>query len=153
MKLSFLKKKRTEKEKAPEPATTPTPVHYGPTTKILIIDDEETFGRLTKMNLEKHGGFDVKTETKARHAVQSAIDFGPDLILLDVMLLDGDGGQVAAALQDRPALKDIPIVFLTAAIKRDESGHHSRQIGGRTYIPKPIKTDELVACIKEVLAA
>ncbi len=124
--------------------------------KILLVDDEATFVKLTKMSLEQLGPFEVHTETRAREAISAALRFKPDFILLDVMMPDGDGGQVAAQMQEYEELKDIPVVFVTAAVKKDETGNRARRIGGRTYLAKPIRAEELVECIEamsEVSAA
>jgi len=118
--------------------------------RVLMVDDEEGFARLTKRNLEADGGFVVHTENRAKDAVPAAQTFRPDIILLDVMMPDGDGGEVAAKLSDLPDLKDVPIMFLTAAIKGSELGHKSGGfIGGRFYIAKPVSTDELVGYINQ----
>lgn len=147
MKLSFFSNKNDDRAAANQSLE---PSYLGrKKIKVLIVDDEESFVRLAKMSLEKHGGFEVRTETKACQALQAAVNFKPDLALLDVMLPDGDGGQIAAALQDHPELEGLPIIFLTAAIKRDDSGRLTRQIGGRTYIPKPVKVEDLIGCIMD----
>src|ERR1041385_1981538 len=88
--------------------------------RILIVDDEESFTRLLKLNLEVGGAYRVRSENHAPHAVAAAKEFMPDLILLDVMMPEMDGGDVASALQADPELKHIPIVFLTAAVKKEE---------------------------------
>ena len=121
--------------------------------KILLVDDEATFVKLTKMSLEQLGPFEVQTETRAREAIATALRFKPDFILLDVMMPDGDGGQVAAKMQEYEELKDIPVVFVTAAVKKDETGNRVRCIGGRTYLAKPIRAEELVECIESIAAA
>lgn len=118
--------------------------------KILLVDDEATFVKLTKMSLEQLGPFEVCTETRAREAIAAALRFRPDFILLDVMMPDGDGGQLAAQMQEYEELKNIPIVFVTAAVKKDETGNRARRIGGRTYLAKPIRAEELVECIESI---
>lgn len=117
--------------------------------KILMVDDEVSFTRLTKRNLEAEG-FEVHTENKARQALPAAKMFRPDIILLDVMMPDGDGGEVAAQIAQEPDLKDTPVLFLTAAIKSSEIGHGGvGNIGGRFYIAKPVEIDHLVSYIEE----
>jgi len=149
MKLSFFSKKKTNSSASNGDSAVLEQERKK--VKVLLVDDEASFARLTKMNLEKQGGFEVRTETKASQALQAAVQFKPDIALLDVMLPDGDGGQIAATLQDHPELEGLPIIFLTAAIKRDPSGGLTRQIGGRTYIPKPVKVEDLIGCIMDAV--
>ena len=67
--------------------------------RILVVDDETSITRLLKMNLELIGNFEVREENSGAHAIEAAREFKPDLILLDVMMTDMDGGEVAAALK------------------------------------------------------
>ena len=152
MKLTLWKKKASETSPGAPGAHSGT--HSGggngQQIRVLMIDDEESFTRLTKRNLEAEGGFAVQTENKARNAVHCARAFRPDVILLDVMMPDGDGGEVAMKLGQVPEVKDIPIIFLTAAIKGSELGNQpGGMIGGRFYIAKPVSTDDLMAYIRE----
>ena len=120
--------------------------------RILMVDDEESFLRLTKRNLEAEG-FIVETQNKARAAVESARAFKPDLILLDVMMPDGDGGEVASQIAEDPEIGKTPVMFLTAAIKGSEVGSNGAAcIGGRFYIAKPVQIDDLVQYIDDRLA-
>lgn len=122
------------------------------TTKILMVDDEESFLRMTKRTLEAEG-FIVETQSKARKALETAQAFKPDLILLDVMMPDGDGGEVAARIAEDPDIGDTTIMFLTAAIKGSEVGSKGAAcIGGRYYIAKPVQVDDLVQYIEDRLA-
>ena len=88
--------------------------------KILVVDDEASITRLLKLNLEKTGAYSVRTENEGIKTVEAAREFKPDLILLDVMMPDIDGGDVAAKLQADGLLNDVPLVFLTAAVKKEE---------------------------------
>lgn len=120
--------------------------------RILMVDDEESFLRLTKRNLEAEG-FVVETQNKARLALETARTFKPDLILLDVMMPDGDGGEVAARIAEDPDIGDTTVMFLTAAIKGSEVGSSGAAcIGGRFYIAKPVQIDDLVQYIDDRLA-
>jgi len=158
MKFTLWKKKEKPVKVGSEKATTVFSSNTGKKSstdggreiRVLMVDDEEGFARLTKRNLEAHGGFTVHTENRAKNAVPAAQTFQPDIILLDVMMPDGDGGEVASKLAEQPDLKDVPIMFLTAAIKGSELGHKPGGfIGGRFYIAKPVSTDELVGYINQ----
>ncbi len=121
--------------------------------KILMIDDEADFCYFTKKNLERTNEFDVVIETNALKAVKVAIKEQPDLILLDIIMSELDGSEVAFQLVNDIRTKDIPVVFLTClAAEKDFSGYEGKKlIGGRRFIPKPCQTEELVKIIKEVL--
>src|SRR5918996_1630889 len=101
--------------------------------RILVVDDEAGITRLLKLNLERTGKYEVREENFGARALEAAQAFRPDLVLLDVMMPDMDGGDVAASLKADPALRKTPVVFLTAAIKKEELGAPDGKIGGRTY--------------------
>jgi len=119
--------------------------------KILVVDDEEDFGKMVKLNLERTGEFEVKCETKGANALAAAKDFAPDLIFLDVIMPDVDGGTVMSQLKDNPAVKHIPIVFLTAIITDKEAVQQEGVVAGRPFLAKPITTAKLIACINKHL--
>jgi two-component system, OmpR family, response regulator len=119
--------------------------------KILIIDDEESFTRLLKTNLESTQAYEVRAENWAPRGLMAAQEFKPDLILLDVMMPGLDGGEVASRLQASPRTSNIPIIFLTAAVKPEEVGSRGGFIGGFPYLAKPVDMDGVIACIENVL--
>ncbi len=121
--------------------------------RILVIDDEPSITRLLKLNLEYNGSYTVREENSGPRSLATIKEFNPDLILLDIMMPGLDGSEVAARLQDNPALKNIPIVFLTAAVKKAEVGSNEGLIGGLPYLAKPVDIDEVVACIEKHLRA
>ena len=90
--------------------------------RILLIDDEPSFTRALKLHLEKSGAYEVTEENRGEMALETARRFKPDLILLDVMMPDVDGGEVASEIRSDAKLKNTPIVFLTAALAKDEQG-------------------------------
>jgi two-component system alkaline phosphatase synthesis response regulator PhoP len=112
--------------------------------KVLMVDDEEKFTSVTRRSLEVQGHYEVRVENKATNALEAAREFKPDLILLDVMMPDGDGGEVASKIMGDPELKDTPILFLTAAVKTAELDQGAGRIGGRIYIAKPVKLEHLI---------
>jgi CheY-like chemotaxis protein len=117
--------------------------------KILIVDDEENFTKMVKLNLEETGEYTVKVENNSNNAFMAAKEFKPDLILLDIMMPGKDGGDVASELKSDGALKDIPVVFLTAIIKEGEIDSQDGSIGGHPFIAKPVSAEDLVKHIKE----
>ncbi len=121
--------------------------------KILLVDDEESITRTLKLFLDRRGGYEVRTENRGSRAIQVARDFRPDLIVLDIVMPDADGGAIAQDLGEDPELKSVPIVFLSAIIKENEIGGQGVVIGdgGHTYLAKPVEPDALIGHIQERL--
>ncbi len=121
--------------------------------KILLVDDEESITRTLKLFLDRRGGYEVRTENRGSRAIQVARDFRPDLIVLDIVMPDADGGAIAQDLGEDPELKSVPIVFLSALIKENEIGGQGVVIGdgGHTYMAKPVEPDALIGHIQERL--
>jgi CheY-like chemotaxis protein len=117
--------------------------------RIFVIDDEPGVTRTMKVNLERTGAYTVGTENHPSHALAAAREFGPDLILLDIMMPEISGDEIAAEIQTDPALQDVPIVFLTAIVSPKETGGEYLESGGQTFIAKPVTLDSLVKCIEE----
>jgi CheY-like chemotaxis protein len=118
--------------------------------RILIIDDEPSFTRMVRLNLEKTGMYEVREENRATGAVNTARDFKPDLILLDVIMPTMDGGDVAAQIQNDRHLKGTPIIFLTATVSQKEAGPAGMlNSGGCLFLAKPVTLEALVKVINE----
>ena len=116
--------------------------------KILAVDDEEGLTRMLKRNLEATNRFDVRTENSSSAAIAAAAEFMPDLILLDVMMPGMDGGDVAAKIREDKRLSHIPIVFLSAIVKKEETQPTGSNFGGLTFLAKPVKLADLITCIE-----
>ena len=117
--------------------------------KILLVDDESGFTRLLRLTLP---GYDIREENNPLHAVATAKEFKPDMIFLDVIMPEADGGTIAAQIKEEPTLRNVPIVFLTAIVSKDEAkGGH--QIGGCEFLAKPVSRDQVDDCIRRHLGA
>ena len=123
------------------------------TKRILLIDDEPGTTSTMKVNLERSGTYSVRTENHAGLALETARHFHPDIILLDVMMPEIDGGQLAAQLKSDPELKSVPVVFLTALVSREETTANGAMIAGHFFIAKPASLEALTKCIEERTAA
>jgi CheY-like chemotaxis protein len=116
--------------------------------RILIVDDEVGSARLLKSNLEQTGRYEARVETWAEDAVAMAHEFKPHLMLLDILMPRMAGGDVAAAFKADPGLKATAIVFLTAAVRRDQVEDHAGIICDYPCIAKPASVDEIIKCIE-----
>ncbi len=122
-------------------------------TKILVVDDEAAMTRMIQRALERTGDFEVRTETQATAAVAAARQFRPDLVFLDVMMPEMQGDEVATAIDADPELKGTPYVFLTAIVTREEAAATDGVIGGRLFLAKPVKLQDMLDMIKRVLGS
>lgn len=119
-----------------------------PKKKILMIDDEEDFCHFVKLNLEKSGKYQVATSTGGRDCLNLAKRDRPDLILLDIVMQDMDGGEVAWKLMNNWSINSIPIVFITAVLNPSEEGN----VGGRhNFLAKPVSPEKIMKKIEAVL--
>lgn len=110
---------------------------------ILIVDDEQAIVNILKYNLEKQGYETISAED-GEEAVDKALKYNPDLILLDVMLPKMDGFDVCRAIRKK---SEIPIIMLTA---RDGEVDKvlGLELGADDYMTKPFSERELLARIK-----
>lgn len=118
--------------------------------KILIIDDEETFCKLLKMNLELDGYCEMSFALNGREGFKLAKKLKPDLILLDLIMPGIDGIAVLEKLKKDEETIQIPVVMLTA-LDNEESKLKALQSYNDLYLTKPIETSVLKERIEEVL--
>ncbi|HEX9022918.1 MAG TPA: response regulator [Geobacteraceae bacterium] len=116
--------------------------------RILLVDDEAPMTRMMRRNLEATGRFEVLDVNDSATALQQARQFRPDLVFLDVMMPGVDGGDVAAAFAEDPSLAKVPIIFLTAIVSKHEVKPTGSKIGKHVYMAKPVKLEDLLACIE-----
>lgn len=114
--------------------------------RVLVVDDEADIRDLVALALRRDGQLTVETCGDARRAVSRAEAFGPQLILLDVMMPGLDGTAVLAELKSRPPLDEIPVVFLTAKAQPDEVARY-RALGAFEVIRKPFNAMKLPATL------
>ena len=117
--------------------------------KILIIDDERNFSEMVRLNLESTGKYEVCIENDAKNALFTALQYQPDLILLDVIMAGKEGPDVAIEIKEDPRLKETPIVFLTATVTQKEVDEEGGKIGGQAFVAKPSSLDVLLDSIEK----
>lgn len=115
--------------------------------RVLVVDDEQNIADVIAMAL-RYQGFGVQTAGTGREALDAVGSFRPHLMVLDVMLPDMEGFDVAERLGAQRAR--VPIIFLTA---RDATEDKVRGLtmGGDDYVTKPFSLEELVARIRTIL--
>ena len=120
--------------------------------RILIVDDENSFTRLLKLNLEQTNDYVVRVENWAEDVLPAAREFRPDLVLLDVMMPRMFGGEIAARLRGDDSLKTTPIVFFTAAVSKTRLKEQDGVISGFPFLAKPASVEDVIDQIERRLA-
>ena len=118
---------------------------------ILVVDDDDSVREITQMSLEAVAGWHVRVASGGLQALELLREQLPEAVLLDVMMPGMDGPATFRAMQEDPALKDVPVVFLTAKM----------QVGGGTQpwdgldiagvIPKPFDPMSLAAQVSALV--
>ena len=118
--------------------------------KILVVDDEPDI-LLTVGQMLELSGFEVVRAKDGNECIDKMSEFetDPDLIILDIMMPNISGWDVAAKLKENPKWKDIPIVFLTA--KGDTMSVGMGGLAAVDYIVKPFDIKDLVYRVKKIL--
>jgi CheY-like chemotaxis protein len=120
--------------------------------RVLIVDDELDFLKITKLNLEETGKFEVMTSSNAKEIMSLLHNFRPQVILLD-LLMPGTGGLEACdMLNNDPVGKGLPIIILSA-LDKDIDKLSAYKKGVVDYLTKPIERDALIAKIEKALEA
>ncbi|SJZ58964.1 response regulator transcription factor [Sediminibacterium ginsengisoli] len=115
--------------------------------KVLYVEDELFLGKIVKETLETRG-FEVIMESDGADVVRSFEDEQPDICILDVMLPNRSGFELAEDI--RKQNDDVPIIFLTAKTQTDDVVHGFR-LGANDYIRKPFSMEELIVRIENAL--
>jgi len=118
--------------------------------RILIVDDNPRFSHSTRLILQESGQYVVCEENDAASAVETARSFRPDLILLDLVMPQLDGAEVAAQVESDWALHGVPIVFVTGLVTRDEA-RNGQRIDGHRVVSKPVSSFDLLGAVEESL--
>ncbi|MEM7799860.1 MAG: response regulator transcription factor [Chloroflexota bacterium] len=117
--------------------------------RILVVDDDPNIVRLVRTYLEQ-ANYTVLTASNGHKAQQVLKQERPDLLILDLMLPDKDGWEIAREIRADSQLKATPIIMLTARVD-DTDKIVGLEIGADDYITKPFNTRELVARVRSLL--
>lgn len=118
--------------------------------RVLVVEDDSMISKLLSIVLEHHG-FEVKVADDYASAAESLEDSEPALVLLDLMLPDGNGLDLLKWLRDDMGRKT-PVVVLTA-FRQEDKALRAFELGANDFISKPFRPRELVARVQRVLAA
>lgn len=116
--------------------------------RILVVDDDPDILELLQYNLSREG-YEVRTATDGKKALEVAPGFAPHLILLDIMMPFQDGVETCRQLRQVPSLRNVYILFLTARAE-EYSEVAAFEVGADDFITKPIKPRALLSRIAAV---
>jgi CheY-like chemotaxis protein len=116
--------------------------------RILVVDDEPGITFMIKLVLEARGCYEVSEESHSIRVLERARTLKPDLIILDILMPELNGTEVAARLSEDPELRHIPFMFLSAVPRTTDEGDSTFEMDRVHYLAKPVDVIELVRCIE-----
>src|SRR5438094_10401022 len=119
-------------------------------SRVLIVDDNSRFVHSAQQFLEHTGNYFACAVNDPRRALETARSFKPDLVLVDLIMPQADGSEVAAQLEADWALHSVPIVFVTTLITPEEA-RYGRRIDGHRIVAKPVRSRDLLRIVEENL--
>jgi DNA-binding response OmpR family regulator len=117
--------------------------------RVLIVDDEANIVAALDYLLRR-SGYEVSVAATGDEALRQVEAFAPDLVLLDVMMPQKSGYEVCRRIRERPELRGVKIVMLSAK-GRDAEVSKGLSLGADLYVTKPFSNAELVVRIRELL--
>ena len=119
-------------------------------SRVLIIDNNRQFTRSAQLFLEHTGNYFACAVNDPRRALETARNFKPDLVVIDLIMPQADGLEVALQLEADWALHEVPIVFVTTLIT-PEVARDRRRINGHRVVQKPTRGFDLIRVVEENL--
>jgi len=121
--------------------------------RVLIVDDDTNLSRLSGMILENSGKYEVMIVNESLRALAAALQFKPDVMLFDVDMPGKTGGDLVSEAAMDPRLRDIPVLFLTGLVSREEAGSGSIESGGMKFLAKPVEPAVLLTAVGRLAPA
>lgn len=118
--------------------------------RILIAEDEKDIRELIVFTLREVAGFDVYEAVNGVDALEKVPQVMPDLVLMDVRMPKMNGYDACDQMKKNPALRDIPVVFLSAKGQESEI-KTGLKMGAEAYILKPFSPDELIGQVQMIM--
>lgn len=113
-----------------------------PARKILIVDDDQEILDLLKANLERWGQVEVVTAGDPEEAKRKVVSEAPDLVVLDLVMPKGDGGEVLKFIRENPGTANIPVIISTVC-REISTLIRLMSLGATDYLVKPYDIREL----------
>ena len=104
--------------------------------RILLADDEPDILEISRIALETVGGFEVSVCSSGKTLLERLPEFGPDLVIVDVLMPDMTGPEVFEEIRRRPEYDEVPVIYLTGVIQEEEL-EDLRETGVADIILKP----------------
>jgi two-component system sensor histidine kinase/response regulator len=120
---------------------------------ILTVDDEDMILQIIT-DLLSSKGYKVITAKNGKEAIRKSKKCSPDLIVMDIMMPDLDGPEAAKLLKENPSTRDIPILFLSGIVMKEQGKSEQEiNVGGEFYsaLAKPFDADELLNTVHKLL--
>jgi CheY-like chemotaxis protein len=117
--------------------------------RILYVDDQADIREVASMALELEPNFEVRTAASGVEAIELASVWGPDLIMLDVMMPGMDGPTTLTRLREQEDTRETPVIFITARTQAKEV-EGFRALGAVGVIAKPFDPMQLAAEVREI---
>lgn len=117
--------------------------------KILVVDDDEIFIEIIKAWLLDNN-YEVTTAKNGNEGYEKCKRFRPDAVILDILMPDMDGDEVAERIKNDPGIKNTPIIFVTAMVSGNEVPE-GNLVGGQYMIAKPFNGEELSRVLDHLL--
>jgi two-component system alkaline phosphatase synthesis response regulator PhoP len=120
-----------------------------PRRTILLVEDDPDLVHFARLAL-RVGGYRTVTATDGDEAIRVARKANPDVVLLDLRLAQGDGWQVLVGLRSIPALRQVPVLVLTASAGEADRAR-ADAAGAADYLVKPMSVRVLLAAVERAL--
>lgn len=120
--------------------------------KILYVEDEPDIQTIAQIALQDVGGFTLESCSSGSEAIEKAEAFGPDLVLLDVMMPGMDGPETLKQLRKLKAIERVPVIFMTAKVQPQEIEQY-KSLGAVDVIAKPFDPMSLADQIRSIMNA
>jgi DNA-binding response OmpR family regulator len=117
--------------------------------RILHVEDAEDIRKIVEVILVRMGNYTVLQCASGQEAEQKAVEFTPDLILLDVIMPGQDGPETLKALRAQESLRDTPVVFMTAKVQGSEI-EMLKGLGAIDVLAKPFDPSSLCGQIEAI---
>jgi two-component system OmpR family response regulator len=120
-----------------------------PLSRILYVEDDADVRKVATFALKMVGKFTVEACASGEEALEKAVAFAPQLLLLDVMMPGMDGPTTLARLRELPEIAAVPAIFMTAKVQPQEVSRY-RELGSLDVISKPFDPMTLAASVRGI---